>query len=208
MKIEDAERFARWVCAAGALLFTSVVVTGIARGSHRARGRATGSGRYVTRGSPAFFIPASIVGIWLVGLMWRPIPLLLSPAARVAALVTGSIMFLTGLATMLWGRLTLGRMYGVSTGLGAELYADHQLVTAGPFAFVRHPIYLGAQLAEIGALLIYRNWAVLAISLQALTLVMRARREEGLLAAQFGASWDEYKSRVPFLYPRIARAGR
>jgi len=64
---------------------------------------------------------------------------------------------LPGLAFVLWGRLALGRMYFVSTSFGAQLYADHQLVTHEPFAIVRHPMYSGLIAAGIGSLLLYQT---------------------------------------------------
>jgi len=33
-------------------------------------------------------------------------------------------------------RLTLGEMYNISSGVGAQLYADHRLITHRPFAIV------------------------------------------------------------------------
>ena len=59
------------------------------------------------------------------------------------------------MAFVLWGRIALGKNYFVSTGFGVQLFADHQLVMKGPFAIVRHPMYVGLILASFGALLIY-----------------------------------------------------
>jgi protein-S-isoprenylcysteine O-methyltransferase Ste14 len=165
----------------------------------------SGSGPYVARGSLVVYVPLTAASLWLLQRLWRPLPLRLTPAARTVALVVGSLLHFAGLAIMLWGRATLGRMYGISSSRGAQLYADHRLVTAGPFALVRHPMYLGGQLAEIGALLLHRTWDALAIALNAPTLVLRARREEEALAAEFGAAWEDYRGRVPFLYPRVGR---
>ena len=208
MRLETAERVVRWAGAAGVFAFTLVVLNGLREGARRPKGRESGSGPFVARGSLAFYLPAAIVGLWIGYRLWRPLPLRLSPAVRAVALAVGGPLLASGLALMFWGRATLGRMYDVSSGFGARLYADHQLITGGPFALVRHPMYLGAQMAEIGALLIYRTWSSALIGLNALTLVQRARREEEALAAEFGAAWEAYRARVPFLYPRLAEARR
>ena len=56
-------------------------------------------------------------------------------------------------------------------------------------------------MAEIGALLIYRTWATLLITINVPLLPMRARREEDLLASHFGPEWTAYTRRVPRWIP-------
>jgi len=90
-----------------------------------------------------------------------------------------------GLGLVLWGRLVLGKMYNVSSALGAQLYADQHLITHGPYAIVRNPMYVGIIAATLGGLLIYRTWS-LVFALTFFGLVIRARREEQVLAAEFG----------------------
>ncbi len=104
---------------------------------------------------------------------------------------------------VLWGRLALGKNYFVSTGFGAQLFAEHQLVTTGPFAIVRHPMYLGLTLAAWGGLLIYATWTTLLFALFAPLTAVRARREETILALAFGEQWREYCQRVPAFVPRL-----
>ena len=108
-----------------------------------------------------------------------PLPLTLSPLARALALAAGSLVFFPGMGLILWGRLTLGKMYFVSTGMGAELFADHRLVTHGPFGLVRHPMYTGIALAAIGGVLLYQTWTLVAMLLLPLGLARRAWRGAG-----------------------------
>jgi protein-S-isoprenylcysteine O-methyltransferase Ste14 len=79
------------------------------------------------------------------------------------------------------------------------------LVTNGPFAIVRHPMYLGLITAALGSLLLYRTWTALAYALFAPFVLMRARREELALGAEFGEEWQVYCRRVPALLPRFRR---
>ena len=120
-------------------------------------------------------------------------------------LVLGSLLYFPGLAFVLWGRLALGRNYFVSTGMGAQLFEGQQLVTSGPFAIVRHPMYLGLILAALGGLLLYQTWTMLVFSFFAPFVLRRARREEKLLAAAFGKQWQDYCDRVPAFLPRLWR---
>ena len=68
---------------------------------------------------------------------------------------------------------------------------------------VRHPMYLGSTPAALGALLMNRTWTALVIAISLPGIILRARREEEALAAQFGQQWQDYAQRVPALIPRI-----
>ena len=205
--LESIEKFVRRAAGAGMLVFMIMLYLGLWRGLRRAKGRTSGLAPKVLQGLLSFYalVPVSAIGLGLLYLLWRPLRLTLSVPLRVAALIAGAALYFPGLALMLWGRLALGEMYSVSSGLGAQLYADHRLVTSGPFAFVRHPMYLGGQLAELGAFLIYRNWATMFIALSAPALMLRAKWEEEALEAQFGTEWTEYCRHVPFWIPCMRR---
>lgn len=120
-------------------------------------------------------------------------------------LVLGISLYFPGLALVLWGRLTLGKMYNVSSVLASQLYIDHQLIMNGPFAYVRHPMYLGFRMAAFGGLLIYRTWTLVFLAVALLGLAFRAQREEQGLTAEFGEQWEEYRQRVPAWIPRLRR---
>ena len=120
-------------------------------------------------------------------------------------LVLGSLFYFPGILFALWGRLTLGKNYFVSTGFGAQLFEGHQLITSGPFAIVRNPMYVGLALASIGALLIYFTWTTLIFAIFSPLTAVRARREEVALLAEFGEQWREYCRRVPAFFPRLRK---
>ena len=95
----------------------------------------------------------------------------------------------------------LGRQFRVNAGL----YEDHQLVTSGPYAIVRHPIYssLLAILASTLFLLTMWQWAVLSLALFIAGTEIRVRTEDGLLASRFGESFRTYQKRVPAYLPFV-----
>jgi protein-S-isoprenylcysteine O-methyltransferase Ste14 len=157
------------------------------------------------QGSAAAYLLISILFFGPCFLLWRPLPLALTAPARIVALALGTLLLFPGLILYLWARLTLGEMYNVSSSMGAQLYADHRLVTHRPFALVRHPMYVGILLASAGGLLIYRTWTLVFTTVTFLGLVLRARREEQALAAEFGQRWQEYCQRVPGWIPHILR---
>ena len=153
--------------------------------------------------SPIFYLFTSLGYFGLCWLLWRPIPFALSDSMRIAVLVLGGLLYFAGLGLVAWGRLALGGQYFVSTSQAAQLFAGHRLVTAGPYAVVRHPMYLGILLAGLGGILLFRTWTLVFFSLNFLGLLVRARREEQVLAAEFGEQWRDYCQKVPAYFPRI-----
>lgn len=94
----------------------------------------------------------------------------------------------------------LGRQYsGYVT-----LQDSHQLVQTGIYASIRHPIYLRALMVALGWPLLFRSWlAVPLVPVVAVFVGFRIRQEERLLAKQFGAEFDAYRSRTWRLLPYV-----
>ena len=95
---------------------------------------------------------------------------------------------------MVWGARSLGR----NLTPGTEPLADAELVTTGPYAHCRHPIYAGAVLLLTGYVLAWSNWtlALLTGVLASLFFSAKARREEQWLMARFPA-FRAYLRHVP-----------
>lgn len=97
------------------------------------------------------------------------------------------------------------RELGRNWSLVARVREDHALVTTGAFAIVRNPIYLAMMLMMIAAgfALGHLLQLTIAVPLFVLATAMRVLREESLLRAQFGATYDDYAARVARLIPGI-----
>jgi protein-S-isoprenylcysteine O-methyltransferase Ste14 len=115
----------------------------------------------------------------------------------------GGVLALAGLVLIGWGRAALGRMYNLSSVRGVQLYADQELITRGPFALVRHPMYVGVVLAALGSVLLYRTWTVILVLAHMTVFWVRASREEEALEAEFGQQWRTYADRVPAGLPGL-----
>ena len=196
----------RWVVAAAAGLVLVGLVEGVVRSHRRPPGRATAGAERVLRPGVEAAIGVGFFSVCIV--LWRPLPLEPRDAIRIGLDVAGAVLAATGLGLVLWGRLTLGRLYGVSSTFGARLRADHRLITHGPFAHVRHPMYLGIETASFGGLLLYRTWTLVFLTVAFLGLMMRARREDELLRLEFGARWEAYRQQIPGWLPRRRRTKR
>jgi protein-S-isoprenylcysteine O-methyltransferase Ste14 len=189
----------------GFVFLVYVLWRGVWQGLLQPAGRNTGQGSKLLR-APLLIL----LGFFWTGLivfLWSSFPLALSPFARVVALTLGGVFYFAGLALYLWGSRVLGEMYRPSTAAGVLLHARQRLVMDGPYAYVRHPLYLGLQVASLGGLLLYRNWSFVFILLSFTGLILRASREEQALALEFGERWERYASRVPAWIPKLRKSG-
>ena len=142
------------------------------------------------------------LSVYLGYLLWVPLPLTLPPVIVSSLRVAGPGVYLSGLGLTLWARWSLGGMYGVSTSSTAELRVNHQLIQRGPYAGLRHPMYLGYWLLFAGVLLTYRTWTpVVLLAIFVPAFCRRARREETVLEGRFGQEWIEYKAHTAFMIP-------
>ncbi|MCL4529705.1 MAG: isoprenylcysteine carboxylmethyltransferase family protein [Chloroflexi bacterium] len=198
------EAVIQWLGGLFAYSTLVVVLYGLWRGTQHQPGRVTGlTGSWLR--SPWFYPVTSALFFGISYLGWILLPWTISPSTRVWMLALGSLLYFPGMLFALWGRLALGKNYFASTGLGTQLFADHQLITTGPFALMRHPMYFGLILAAFGSLLIYVTWTTLFFAVFAPFIVVRARNEEQALAEEFGERWREYSKRVPAFLPRLKR---
>ncbi|MGE5251500.1 MAG: methyltransferase family protein [Bacteroidota bacterium] len=151
-----------------------------------------------------FVLASLVLSIWLIYILWIPLPVSIRPAVGVIFKAVGLCLFLLGLALTFWARRTLGAMWGISTSRQVKLLRDHRLILEGPYAYVRHPMYLGWWISILGLLLIYPTWIMLVIFVMSLgVFYRRARLEESALAARFGEEWKRYAARSRFLIPFV-----
>lgn len=112
--------------------------------------------------------------------------------------VAGAVLALTGALLAAWSKARLGRLF--SPQLGVQ--EGHSLITTGPYAVVRHPMYLGIIDFMIGTALYLNDVALLAAGLLfVIWFSAQLRIEERMFAEHFGAEWDAYRERTPALLP-------
>jgi len=104
---------------------------------------------------------------------------------------------LAGFGFAMWARLHLGRNWGMPM----SLRQGHELVTSGPYAYVRHPIYTGIMLAMIGSTLARGLAWLLLFCLGFAYFLFSARTEEQMMAAQFPNTYPAYRRRTRMLIP-------
>jgi len=83
------------------------------------------------------------------------------------------------------------------------LKEGHSLVTSGPYAIVRHPIYLGVLGAMLGTAIVIGEIRAFLPLLGIFGLWKKMNAEEALLRAAFPQQYEEYSRRVKRLIPGI-----
>jgi protein-S-isoprenylcysteine O-methyltransferase Ste14 len=114
--------------------------------------------------------------------------------------VLGVILGAMSILYVLWVHRTLANSYSATL----EVYEGHQLVTSGPYARVRHPLYSAHTLFNAGMVLVSANWILLLFMLIGLPFTYwRLSKEEAMLIEQFGDQYREYIKRTGRLFPKL-----
>jgi protein-S-isoprenylcysteine O-methyltransferase Ste14 len=117
--------------------------------------------------------------------------------AGIAGQWLGLGLCLAGFGFAIWARLHLGRNWGMPM----SLRQGHELVTSGPYAYVRHPIYTGILLAMIGSTLARGLAWLLLFCLGFAYFFISARTEEKMMLVQFPEAYAAYRRRTKMLIP-------
>jgi protein-S-isoprenylcysteine O-methyltransferase Ste14 len=115
-------------------------------------------------------------------------------------------LFVVGIAAASgWLIESAVRTLGKQWAMRARLVEGHQLITNGPFSYIRNPIYTGMLGMLIATGLATEHWIalIIAIPIFVVGMVIRIRTEEKLLRAEFGQEFEEYARRVPAVLPGV-----
>jgi protein-S-isoprenylcysteine O-methyltransferase Ste14 len=170
------------------------------------RARASAEGEKTARSSRASMIGVTIQGLAIgytcIGIQRAT----LDSLSETALVQAGAVALFIAAAVWLfvWASRTMGRNWSIV----ARTRGDHALVTAGPFAWMRHPIYTAMFLLMIALAIGLGHVSRLLISvpLYAVGTIIRVRIEERLLRTAFPSAYDEYANRVKRFIPGVLRA--
>ena len=109
----------------------------------------------------------------------------------------GAALFGCGIALAVWARLHLGRNWGMPMTQRAE----PELVTSGPYRFVRHPIYSGLLTAVLGTVLVNNLLGLIVVAVLTAYFYYCGTVEERNLATAFPAAYPQYRDRTKMLIP-------
>ena len=161
------------------------------------------------RDSRASIILRLLFGIPLAGLTvaylirpeilgWAEVPL------PIWVYTMGAVLVIISLPLLIWTHRSLGANF--TTILGTR--DRHNLVTHGPYRWVRHPLYSVLFLFLLGTLLLTGNLLVggfLMVSFL-ITVGTRVAKEEAILEEEYGEEYRAYKSHTGRFVPRLGSA--
>jgi protein-S-isoprenylcysteine O-methyltransferase Ste14 len=113
--------------------------------------------------------------------------------------VIGVVVFASGIALAIWARVHLGRNWGMPS----TQKADPELVTSGPYRFVRHPIYSGILTGVLGTALATNLIGLTIVGVLGAYFYYSASVEERNLTATFPTAYPAYRTSTKMLIPFV-----
>ena len=160
----------------------------------RAARRREGFWPQVVEGVFHLLLAALVVQLFFRGGSLRTFEFPAPPPLRWAGLALG----LASVGLFAWTHAVLGPLW--STAL--QLRPGHRLITAGPYARIRHPMYTAILGWMISLGLVAGSWIPLVFAaLSGLNFILRIRPEEKMMLEQFGDEYRDYMKRTGRLLP-------
>jgi protein-S-isoprenylcysteine O-methyltransferase Ste14 len=160
--------------------------------------REGGHGFFIFR-MAAFFALMAFLGMYIAGMAWIDVFMFTLPDwLRWIGFALGIL----SVAFMTWTQVTLDTQWSAQL----QLREDHHLITTGPYARMRHPLYTsmfgwGAALSLLTANLIFVAVSVLSI----VGLILRIPKEEQMMIETFGEEYKAYMQRTGRFFPKLRK---
>jgi protein-S-isoprenylcysteine O-methyltransferase Ste14 len=163
-------------------------------------------------GKWARHVPAYLTSIaWTLYVAWR----IFSPAQLAAwdrwpldhwmADLLGWVaipVLISGFLLFWYSHHTIGRYWNIRIGMKQA----HQLVTSGPYACIRHPLYSALFLGYLGTLLALQSWLLAAwFPLFLASYLIFAKEEESIMERSFGVAYQVYRQKTGMFLPTWSR---
>lgn len=158
--------------------------------------REGGRGTLIVR-VVAFFALMAFLVMYILGMAWIdlfsfPLPVWLRWAGFALGIL--SVAFWT------WTQVTLDTQWSAQL----QLTRDHHLITTGPYARIRHPLYVGVFGWCVSLSLLTANWIFVAAGLLSVAgLLWRIPKEEQMMIEAFGEEYKAYMQRTGRFFPKL-----
>jgi protein-S-isoprenylcysteine O-methyltransferase Ste14 len=201
MPAETIFRIAFWILVAGVLLMRIFFAMQVRRAGERVMPdrqavEREGRGMFAIRVFLgclllAWLVLYAIYPPWM-GALSIPIPDWLRWA--------GFTLGLASLGLWTWTQIALGKEWSPQL----QLRQEHHLVTTGPYARVRHPLYTAMIGYVAGLSLVTANWVFILLAVVMIAgIVVRVPKEERMMIDGFGEEYTAYMRRTGRFFPNI-----
>ena len=144
-----------------------------------------------------FFALIAFLVMYFLGAQWIDVFRFSLPAGL---RWTGFVLGMLSVAFWTWTQVTLDTQWSAQL----QLTKDHSLVTTGPYARMRHPLYSAMFGWGVALALLTANWVFVGIAvLMVAGLVWRVPREEQMMLAAFGNEYKIYMQHTGRFFPRL-----
>jgi protein-S-isoprenylcysteine O-methyltransferase Ste14 len=143
-----------------------------------------------------------LVAIVLLSTKWIPLPWLYRSLWHTGYWLfwIGAALTVSGLLFAVWAREHLGRNWSSPV----TIKQDHELITTGPYAVLRHPIYTGILAGFLGvAIALSEVRGLVVFVLFFLVFWAKLSKEEQWMRSQFGETYAAYVHRTAALVPYL-----
>lgn len=146
-----------------------------------------------------YFVAAAMIGVFTLSIVGS---IIFESQPSTLQRMIGLTFYIAGVSLRYWGIFHLRHQFTRHVVVRPE----DELVSSGPYRFLRHPLYTGLLLISFGFSLYFIHWgiALIGAGLTSLALLYRIRIEEGMLVRHFGQSyqsWSKTRKRLfPFIY--------
>jgi protein-S-isoprenylcysteine O-methyltransferase Ste14 len=143
----------------------------------------------------AFFLLLAFLVIYAVYPPWlQRLSIPLPGWLRWASFLLG----LAGIGLLAWTQAELGKQWSAQL----QLRENHHLITSGPYARVRHPLYSAMYAFSIAFALLTANWVFVVFAVMVITgLYLRVPKEERMMLEQFGDQYRDYMKQTGRFFP-------
>jgi protein-S-isoprenylcysteine O-methyltransferase Ste14 len=158
--------------------------------------RREGVGMFATRVT-LFFVLIAVLVLYAINHPWMQALVFTLPAGL---RWLGFAIGLVSISFLVWTELELGRQFSPQL----QLRQEHQLITAGPYAYIRHPLYTAIDGFGLALALVSANWFFVAFFILCLVgLWFRVPKEEQMLLDQFGEEYKVYMECTGKFLPKV-----
>ncbi len=171
----------------------------LALGKHRA---APGAARRDWKSGAGFLMQAAAYAVCFV--FARTYFSAIRPMSYLAEVILAGVAIAIVVASV-WFCYAAAMALGKQWALVARVIEGHELISTGPYAIVRNPIYLAMLGMYVASALAVTRWPAALVGLIVFLAgtAIRIRAEENLLRGAFGARFSDYARRVPAFFPRL-----